>query len=264
MEQTVTGRNLRVHVEYLNRDPHNGDYNLRVRFRRATGSTALQPEEWRIFIVNWSDDIELHAWSARLIGAFLDAQASDDSHVIGSPGTARDAVTVASSNTRLNWQNIDGTTQNFRQTRLGDISSFSSPGPLRTCSTRLLKLFGLTLDLTPPAIDVAAPGSAIVSALANNVNVAASLADGSPNRNRQDVVNQNSWMMQGTSMAAPLVTGLVACLLAEEPTLTAADVLRRIREAGRLPAGNATVFDPNSPDENDWGKGLVNAPRLKP
>ena len=260
----MSGRNLFVNVEYLNRDLHNGDYNLRVAFMPNTGSAALPKEEWRIFVINFSEEIELHAWSVGFIGLFLDAQASDDSHLIGSPGSAPDVITVACSNTRLNWKDIDGTTQNFGQTRLSDLASFSSPGPLRTCSARLLKLFGLTLDLTHPAIDVAAPGSAIVSALASNVNISPTLPDGSTNRNRQLAVNQNSWMLQGTSMAAPLVTGLVACILAEEPKLTQAEVVRRMREAGRLPAGNATIFDAGSPDPNDWGKGLVNAPKLKP
>ena len=217
IQEKVSGRNLFVIVEYLNRDLHNGDYNLRVSFMRNTGTSPLPREEWRIFIMNWSDDVEVHAWSAAFIGAFLDAQASDDSHLVGSPGSAPDVVTVASLNSRLNWKDIDGTTQNFGQTRLSDLSSFSSPGPLRTCSARLLKLFGLTLDLTHPAIDVAAPGSAIVAALASNVNISAVLPDGSANPNRPTVVNQNSWMMQGTSMASPVVTGLIACLLAEEP-----------------------------------------------
>ena len=64
-------------------------------------------------------------------------------------------------------------------------------------------------------------------------------------------------------MATPIVTGLVACLLAEEPRLSQADVVRRMREAGRLPAANATIFDAGSPDQNDWGTGLVNAGGLK-
>ena len=94
MAQQVTGRNLRVQLEYLNRDLHNGDYNLRVAFMRNTGTSPLPREEWRIFIMNWSDDFEVHAWSAAFIGAFLDAQTSDDSHLVGSPGSAPDVVTV--------------------------------------------------------------------------------------------------------------------------------------------------------------------------
>ena len=129
----------------------------------------------------------------------------------------------------------------------------------------MLKLFGMTVDVTHSAIDVAAPGSAIISALARNVNITAGPTPaGSPPSSRWLAVNQNALAMQGTSMASPVVTGLIACLLADEPNLTQADVLRRIRGAGRRPEPARTIYDPTGPDENDWGTGLVNAAALKP
>ena len=72
-------------LAYENRDPHNGDYNLKVEFKRHTGSTRLPTEVWRILIMNVSEDIELHAWSSAFIGAFLDATATDDAYLVASP-----------------------------------------------------------------------------------------------------------------------------------------------------------------------------------
>jgi subtilisin family serine protease len=68
--------------------------------------------------------------------------------------------------------------------------------------------------------------------------------------------------MQGTSMASPLVTGLVACLLAAKPGLTQKDVSDLISGAGRLPNPEATTFDPGHPNPDAWGVGLLNAPSL--
>lgn len=255
----VPGQNTSVQITYGNKDPQNGDYNLRVIIFRSPGTAGLPNQEWRIIVANLSATIELHAWAV-LSSGFEGLVAADDSYKVGTPGAARDTIGVACSVSRLAWPDIDppNTTRSFGQTRLGDIATFSSPGPLRTCSDRLLSLFGLTLNFTHPAIDIAAPGSATQSALAASVPTTAA------SNNRPKMANNISWFMQGTSMAAPVITGLVACVLAEEKDLTQDDVRTRIRAAGKLPAGTATVFDPGSPDTNDWGQGLVNSPLLKP
>ena len=256
---SVPGQNTSVQISYGNKDPQNGDYNLRATIFRASGTAGLPQQEWRIIIANLSATIELHAWAV-LSSGFEGLVVADNSYKVGTPGAARDTISVACSVTRLAWPDIDppNPSRNFGQTRLGDIATFSSPGPLRTCSDRLLSLFGLTLNLTHPAIDIAAPGSATQSALATSVpTIPAS-------NNRWKMANNVSWFMQGTSMAAPVITGLVACMLAEEKDLTQDDVRTRIRAAGKLPAGTATVFDPGSPDKDDWGEGLINSPSLKP
>ena len=255
----VPGQNISVQISYGNKDPQNGDYNLRVFIFRSPGTAALAQQEWRIIVANLSAPIELHAWAVFSSG-FEGLVVADDSFKVGTPGAARDTISVACSVTRLAWPDIDppNPSRNFGQTRLGDIATFSSPGPLRTCSDRLLTLFGMTLNFTHPAIDIAAPGSATQSALASSVPTTAA------SNNRWKMANNTSWFMQGTSMAAPVITGLVACMLAEEKDLTQEDVRTRIRAAGKLPAGTATVFDPGSPDRDDWGEGLINSPLLKP
>jgi subtilisin family serine protease len=258
----VPGLNVTVSIVYGNKDIHNGDYNVEIAFRTTAALPVTLPgAEWRIIVTNQATtSVELHAWSAWMQGRFAGVVASDDSYKIGSPAAALDVVSVGCSTSRLNWPDIDspGVTQDFRETRLSDITTFSSPGPLRTCSDRLLQIFFLTVDVTPPAIDIAAPGSAIQSALSRQIPTTPA------SNNRWMMANNNSWFMQGTSMASPLMTGLVACLLAGEPNLTQADIRTRISNAGRLPNPEATTFDPGHPNPDAWGVGLVNAPLLKP
>jgi len=260
ISEKVSGRNLRVNVEYHTRDIHNGDYEVRVEFTRDTGSSNLPTEDWRIYVLNFSDEVILHAWSAFEVGGFRNQQASDDSHLVISPASSADVISVASMTTRLNYNDIDGNARTQGQTRLGDVSTFSSPGPLRTCSNRLLSFFGLSIDFTHDGLDIAAPGSAIISTQAGNLLLTAS----NPNNSRHLAVNGKATALSGTSMASPVITGLIACMLAHEPTLTQAQAMQRIRAAGHLPAGSATIFDAGSPDPNDWGQGLVDARDLTP
>lgn len=255
----VPGVNVTVNVVYGNKDIHNGDYNVEITFLRTNPVGNLPGVEWRIIVTNQAaTSVEIHAWSAWMAGRFNGLVASDDAYKVGSPAGAFDVISVACSTTRLNWPDIDspGVTQDFQQTRLGDIATFSSPGPLRTCSDRLLRIFFWTKDRTPDAIDIAAPGSAIQSALSRQVPTTPA------SNNRWKMANNNSWFMQGTSMASPVMTGLVACMLAAEPNLTQEDVRNRIRAAGRLPAAEATTFDPGHPNPDAWGPGLVDARAL--
>src|SRR5207248_2957240 len=136
----------------------------------------------------------------------------------------------------------------------------------------LFELFFVTINLRRAAIDVAAPGSAIQSALAKQAVVTKAMATavGATGQAGQDIVDENraqmmnniSWTMEGTSMATPMITGLVACMLAAEPNLTLRDIRQRIRAAGKLPVPSATSYKAGAPDADDWGPGLINAPKL--
>ena len=65
-------------------------------------------------------------------------------------------------------------------------------------------------------------------------------------------------------MASPVITGLIACLMSDEPGLTQDVARNRVRAAGVLPNPATTLFKPGAPEPNDWGPGLVNGPALKP
>jgi subtilisin family serine protease len=104
---------------------------------------------------------------------------------------------------------------------LGKLSDFSSRGP--------------TLDKRKePVPTLTAPGQLITAARASNAKEGKGFFTD----------------MQGTSMAAPHVTGVVAAMLQVKPTLDQDKILDILRKNVRKPAGS-------NPDPNHWGKGLL-------
>jgi subtilisin family serine protease len=149
---------------------------------------------------------------------------------------------------------ISGTLDNYAATRSaitvaaynaesGDksIAPFSSQGPVPVDLTQAL------FPSTPPdKPDIAAPGVTVHAPYANQ---------------RKCFLCCECWVehhvaMDGTSMAAPHVTGVAALMFAQDPLLTAADVKRIMKENARaappLPAGW-----PSS--EVLFGAGLIDA-----
>jgi subtilisin family serine protease len=145
------------------------------------------------------------------------------------------------------------------QSAVNELSTFSSPGPLRPPSRGLAAVYP-NLHHEINAVDVAAPGCRILSALSGQ------LANPDPG----DVVTPRAWLLQGTSMASPVVTGLVANLLGDNAALTLPLVLDRLRNASTIPAASeyqppppVGTPAPAHPLSQDWGYGLVNGSLLK-
>ncbi|MEM7227109.1 MAG: S8 family serine peptidase [Pseudomonadota bacterium] len=125
------------------------------------------------------------------------------SRTIGLPATSRGAIAVASHVTKDEWDSDDGHQQDHRIV-IGRTSPFSSLGPTRDGRQKP---------------EVSAPGQYVTSALATD----SSLADEGDRAEKTNRVVS----IEGTSMSAPVVTGVVALMLQKKPGLTP-DQVRQI------------------------------------
>ena len=178
----------------------------------------------------WLDPVSIGGQTITLDGA--DANKTVNSHV------PQKSILVGSCFTRFNWPTYSSAgsqtgswTYNYSKgDQMGGISPFSSLGPSRDGRIKP---------------DISAPGQYIFSALSSNASAADSRVH--PMRNYQ--------AMQGTSMAAPNVTGCVALLLAQNPAMTADQVKTLLTSTAVTDAYTGTV--PN----NSFGAGKINVYR---
>jgi minor extracellular serine protease Vpr len=172
-------------------------------------------------------------------GGFVDTAEGggtvDSSMTVGFPADSRSVIAVASYVTRDRWDNGGTHVQADPITgvpvELGALSGFSSRGPTRKPEQTGLKP------------DVAAPGELIASAFP------AALSDEEdPTR----VLPGGYLLLEGTSMASPVVTGIVALMLEVDPELDA-DAVRDVLDL--------TAKHPEGPGMVDagWGRGKVDA-----
>lgn len=165
----------------------------------------------------------------------------DDYFSITEPGNASGVITVGSYNaTNENLGNPPGT--------VGGLSYSSSKGPRAD------------LIIKP---DVTAPGNRIVSSL-NSFDT--NYQSGGPVIN--DVTNvygtYSYGKMQGTSMAAPVVSGIIALWLQAAPQLTTNDVRTIIANTSitASPVSDSFQFygtTYSTPPNVKWGRGKINA-----
>jgi minor extracellular serine protease Vpr len=153
----------------------------------------------------------------------------DNRMTIAMPSTAKDVISVSAYTTRSQYT-VGALTYQVPYL-LGDILNYASSGPSANPS------------VTGSKPDIAAPGALIASAKSKDYAAPASLvlADG------------KHVFMEGTSMAAPFVSGTVALMLSINPSLTTDDVRRIL-------AKTATVdsFVGTAPNDR-WGAGKLNS-----
>ena len=165
----------------------------------------------------------------------------DDYFSITEPGNATGVITVGSYNaTNENLGNPPGV--------VGGLSHFSAKGPRAD------------LIIKP---DVTAPGNRIVSSL-NSFDI--NYQSGGQDIN--DVTNvygtYSYGKMQGTSMAAPVVSGIIALWLQAAPQLTTIDVRTIIANTSitASPVSDSFQFygtTYSTPPNVKWGRGKINA-----
>ncbi len=202
-------------------DLANGDHNFRIVIRPVPAGI------WRLWLRGASINkglVDVWALSEHSDVIFT-GKSVQDALKIGSPGTAVSAVTVASYTTKVQWTDIDNEQRQVGLV-LDDISDFSSEGPLRNGAQKP---------------DVAAPGAMIISSLS---------ADSLPRRVL--MINENYVVKAGTSMATPIITGIVALLLERDQAYDPDGIKAELRANSSM----GTTFDLK------WGFGLIDALNL--
>lgn len=178
-------------------------------------------------------------------GSPYKATRGDDEYLVGEGGASIEkAIAVASYNNPISYTALDGRTYSYTTVGLeGERSSFSSKGPQ-------------IVDRPKPAI--AAPGGVIKSAYSKASTYFANYTN-----ELTEVVTVNGskyyyGVMSGTSMATPVVTGIVALWLEANPKLTYDQIIGILRETGRR---DASVT--GAADESGWnalmGYGKIDA-----
>lgn len=196
----------------------------------ATASSPVQGGQWSLEVRRATGTPgTLHVWlltpgNLPPTCAQFAPNVAAATELIGSPGAASMAVTVAAFTSRNEWVDKNGQVRRVGL-QAGSIADFSSPGPLRTGAQKP---------------DVAAPGAMLASARSKAAKV-----------DDSDLVSETYMVMAGTSMACPFVTGVLALCLERDPTLTPAQAKSLLKSKSRVPGLPARRFDPK------WGFGLL-------
>jgi len=212
----------------------NADHHVLVHVRPRGGGAAAHrlSRSWRLRLRGHRVHSGLvDAWllSDERAPASFTGRFVADSMKVGSPGTATSALTAAAYTTKAAWVDIDGDARRIAFDE-DTIASFSSEGPRRDGHDKP---------------DVALPGAMIAASLSRDATL-----------ERPFILDERHVLLAGTSMAAPFLTGLVALMLQQDPTLGPEQARAALRSAAAVPGALAGGFDPK------WGYGLVHADKL--
>ncbi|MCS4303348.1 S8/S53 family peptidase [Chryseobacterium sp. BIGb0232] len=197
---------------------------------RNAGATADCQGMYTLEITNnGAGQISTNGW---LYGQEVATTLKDgnNDYVIGTPGNATSAITVASYNGRANYlSSVDSNLRFGIGSTVEGISTFSNKGPR------------IDSVLKP---EITASGQFVISALSSS----------SPrglDPQAVDRISDKYVVDKGTSMASPGVAGAVALLLQANPNLTASNVKSRLTSNARKDAETGNLPNPR------WGYGKL-------
>lgn len=209
-----------VRMDSRTLDSDNNDNSIHIELDPAAAA-RLPSGEWLLRLRNTgAAPVTVDAWIERSDnGPAFHTDDATRAGTISIPGTAQSVITVGAY-AQSGFLFFDWT---------GDLAASSSRGPTRDGRTKP---------------DIAAPGVGIKSAQARSSTNCCCDCCGSFYTN-----------MNGTSMAAPHVTGVAALMFQQDPNLTAALVKEHLMNTARVPDG----VDPDDLPDSNWGAGKVDA-----
>ena len=226
-------------------DPRNGDNGALIRIDGCGASGAPESGTWQILAtpelagnsLPYDIWIEVSSHGTPSTGVQMQGgDGFDNRFVITSPANATRGIAVAAFATRVCWpsQGTSGTSCYIQQETVGDLARFSSGGPRRD-------------GLLKP--EITAPGIAVLSTKAANVSFGGV-------RTEPDGVHV---VLEGTSMAAPHVTGTIAVLYQAKPDLTPEEAKSILMATAEQDAFTLRTYDAAGAPQDWWGGGKLNA-----
>ncbi len=223
-------------------NPFNGDREFYIQISDENGN---QPStgEWIIELSGNRGVVDLYLVGSSMTVVF--DKGMQETGMISIPGTARNAITVGAMISKNEWETLSGKQLGFGSSvPLDSLASFSSSGPTRDGRIKP---------------EVTAPGQMITSVRSgfSDHSKPSSIFYSSQSEFPQAFLppTEGYGLSAGTSMSAPHVTGIVALMLEQRPTLTA-------RQVKSLLTQTATVMDESISHPNPhWGWGIPNAER---
>ena len=186
---------------------------------------------------------KINAWTSD--GTFIDCnynqvtEGNTNSTVGEIGGTGHSIISVGSYSTRKTWTSTSGRQANWTYITKGDISYFSSHGP--TADNRAKP------DITAPGEWIIAPVNRFYSSYIRSNYVVDAILFGN---------NMEYYAaMQGTSMATPMVTGIMALWMQQDTALSFDSAMVKLRRSAITDSYTGTIPAAGS---NIWGKGKIN------
>ena len=236
----TNGRTINCEFHFSEINPYNNLYNAFLNFY-----TDTVPERREVIMTVTSEtDNLLHAWgnNLKLIHSKVveGTVEGNSQYSIGGIGANTDAViSVGSYVTCTKFNSYEGSPFSSGSPAVGGISVFSSIGPTRDGRVKP---------------DIVAPGEVICAPYTRYAGIPVGYAI-------CDTVQWNGYTeryaaLAGTSMSAPVVTGIVALWMQHNPSLGIEELRTIVQTTAHNDRFTGNVID--SPN-NIWGHGKVNA-----
>lgn len=236
---------------YAGVDPNNKRYNVYtyVKLTTKTGNTDLVPG----LVYTGAAGVSIDSWifgvsstgSNMAFGGGVDGwTAGNPSESINGMACGENVIAVGSYVSRNRWPTMSGYYYTYGQgVDVGTVSDFTSYGS--TFGGKQLP-------------DLCAPGEGVVSSYSTyyveSQNVDTKMMSASATSTVNGKERTNWWHVdQGTSMAAPYMSGVAALLLSADPTMTPAEVKTLAVESAKWEHAR------NSKEVIQWGAGRLNA-----
>ena len=220
-------------------------YNQRQNLTFSISYSNAANTNYRVcLVVQCNSAANVHVWGTSvnfIDGGYSAVLAGNTDYTVGElGGTGHHMISVGAYTSRSSWNSLSGYTYTYPGAIVGNLAGFSSHGPLLDGRVKP--------DITAPGQFVVAPFNRF-----NTEMTSSSYCVASTTFNGQ---TEYYGALQGTSMAAPMVTGVMALWMQHNPALGPDSALALLHSTAIADGATGTIPATGS---NLWGWGKINA-----